>query len=423
MDPELKNGLKSLLAKSPKQIFFGVIVVIFSLNGVLKLIAQKNPVSSISYSLYQASQVPNYLYNQVPGGQHFLFALLIHWLLISLLVFFVLLAITSLRHGSFSFLFSGTIGFVGGLSALTLITLIFYAIYWLIVFFSWVVSTVQSVILYLLSWILWPPSLIILGTLLAAGLLYAIIKNRDAIFKAIRELLQFFLSSLPKILVFVGLLAVTVGIIWFVGSLIYPFVLAVIAFIQEYIAPLIAWVLAVIITLVLFLLAIGFILAVVWALGELLLEQFSAAQFCGRSTHEAFDSCFGVGATLSLILLVCAAKPEYHEILRFIWAETSYVLPQVDPVIFAYALMPQEAYEGLQQGLQWSSIPIFDTLNVVICLVLMNASLLMGMLSGIIIKPLGDLIAVERAPASIKLFGGLLFALLVVLTDSSASSE
>jgi hypothetical protein len=193
---------------------------------------------------------------------------------------------------------------------------------------------------------------------------------------------------------------------------------------REYIAPIIAWVVAALFTAILAVIAIGLLVALLWALGDLFIAQFSSSKLCGRSTYEAFDACFGTGAAISLVLLVCASNATYHDILKFSWSETSFFLPQSDPVNFAYGLMPSGAFNNLVNLFQWSSIPVFDTTNLLLFLFLMNSSLLMGLMSGIVIEPLRGLVNVDRAPAILKLFVyAVILPFSIIAVDSTASSE
>ena len=232
MSPQADKTFKDYPAASPQRILFGIVVIVFSLNGLLRYIVKNNPGPVINSYLCKVASFPDYLYDQSPISKYFLFTALVHWLIVSVIIFFILLTITSLRHGSLSFLFSGYVGFIGGLSFITIITLLLYSIYWLFVFIRWVFIVIRSIVLYILSWILWPPVLYVLGVIAVVAVILLVLYNLVFIAKMLIALVRYILSSLPKIILYTVMLAATVWLLRIIYGIVYPILPIFIVFLR-----------------------------------------------------------------------------------------------------------------------------------------------------------------------------------------------
>lgn len=400
---------------------FGIAVCIFTLNGVLKLLATKIPNSQISQAVTQVAQFPDYIYNLLPGGPYFLFTLLVHWGVLSVFILFILLTITALRHGSPSFFIAGTAGFLAGLFIITELTLLILLGIVIFYIFTWLLWLFGIVITFLMSWLLWPPVLIVLGVI--ALIFTALIFGTDII-----DWLKERLSSLPAMVLAASALVGLLALIWYLGipawnMYILPFLTAISNFLKIWLGPLLAWIFSIIGVLLIIIIAGAALIFVLSFLGQQYLTQYISGRFCGRSTYEAFDACFGIGASIALILLVCSSNPNYYELIKVAWSETSPLWTQMDIIGIVYGVVPQSTLKFLQSVLAWSAIPIFDATTLVLVLFLMNCSLLMGLFSGVVINPLKGLLTWERMPALIKLAGGAVVILLMNAIDSEASSN
>ena len=97
----------------------GALVCVFSLNGVLRYVANQWPDTRTNSVLLTIASVPDSLYRSLPGGPYLLFELLLHWVVILLGAYLLLLLIASVRHQSPVIVVSGLSGLLIGLIALT----------------------------------------------------------------------------------------------------------------------------------------------------------------------------------------------------------------------------------------------------------------------------------------------------------------
>ena len=411
MRPEIKQLVRRLLSF----LFFGIIVTIFTLNGVLKLLATKIPNAEISQIVAQIAGYPDYLYGLLPGGSYTLFTLLIHWGVLSVFAFFILLTVTALRHSSPSFFIAGTSGFLAGLFILMELTLLVWLCILIFYILSWLFWLFGVILTFLISWLLWPP--ILIGLVIIAVVFGAVIFGSEII-----AWLKERLHTIPRILLTVAALIGLLALIWHFGTPLWneymlPFLTAISEFLKTWLPPILSWILLIIV----FILATAALVAVFVFLGYQYLGQYPLARFCGRSTYEVFDACFGIGTLIALILLVCSATPDYHELIKVAWSETFLIGVQVDVIGFVHGIVPQSTLDFLQSLLSKSSIPIFDATTIVIILFLMNCSLLMSLLSGMTTYPLKGLLTLERMPALIKIAGGAAIAFLLNTIDSESN--
>lgn len=411
MKPEIKQIVRRLIVF----LFFGVVVTIFTLNGVLRLLAPKIPIADISRIVAQIAQYPEHAYGLLPGGSYALFTLLIRWGVLSVFAFFILLTVTSLRHRSPSFFVAGTSGFLAGLFILTILTLLVWLCIAAFYVLEWIFWLIGVIVAFLISWLLWPPILIGLGII---AVVIGVIVFGSEIIAWLKERLH----TIPKLLlagiVLIGLLA----LIWHFGAplwneYILPLLTAIGEFLKTWLPPIWSWIVFIIVLIA----AAAALIAVFVFLGYQYLNQHSLARLCGRSTYEVFDACFSVGTLIALILLVCSSIPNYHALTKLGWSETALIWTQVDVIGFVHGLVPQSTLAFLQSLLSRSSIPIFDAATIVVVLFLMNCSLLMSLMSGMVINPLKGLLTVERMPVLVKIAGGAVIAYLLVAIDSESN--
>lgn len=413
MKPEIKQNVRRVLSF----LFFGIVVTIFTLNGVLKHLATKIPNAEISQIVAQIAQIPDYFYDLLPGGSYTLFTLLIHWGILSIFAFFILLTVTALRHRSPSFFIAGTSGFLAGLFILTELTLLVWLCIFIFYILSWILWLFLVIFTFLVSWLLWPPILIGLGII---ACIFAVIIFGSDILAWLKERLH----TIPKILLVGATLIGLLALIWYFGvplwnEYILPILTAIGEFLKTWLPPILSWIFLIIFSII----ALAALVGMFVFLGYQYLNQYLLARFCGRSTYEVFDACFSVGTLIALILLVCSASQDYQALVKVAWSETALTWTQVDVIGFVHGIVPQSTLDFLQSLLSSSSIPIFDATTIVIVLFLMNCSFLMSLFSGMVTNPLKGLLTIERMPALIKIAGGVAIALLLNVIDSESNES
>src|ERR671928_450691 len=92
-------------------LFFGFVVCVFSLNGVIRHIADRLPWPKTRGVLLALAAVPDGIYQALPGGRYFLLELFARWAILSFGLFVGLLLLNSIRHQTANIFVSG----VGGL--------------------------------------------------------------------------------------------------------------------------------------------------------------------------------------------------------------------------------------------------------------------------------------------------------------------
>jgi hypothetical protein len=407
------------------RLFFGILVCIFSLNGVLRLIAEKGQGTRWSAALLTLAEIPDSMYARVSAGPFLLFELLFRWVLVSLAVYFLLLIVASARHWSPTLFASGMAGFLVGLFVLTWVSILLFLLYIVIVVVIWLRDLIGLIYTAILSFLLWPPVLYTVVTVIALLLLVGIISlvrgvSIAALWNSIKDSLGN-LSARPVIFVF--LLIVAAALIWFVGIPLWQnYIAPVLALIREWlvqnILPLLSWIATVLMTVVigavLLVLTLGSFLVLGWHFAE----QFSSARFCGRNTHKLFEAGFANGAVLGMILLVCLSNPDFRSLVNVVWVDTSPVFSGMDLTATVYALMPAKAESLLHTAFSKASIPVFDTACLLIALLVANCSLATSLVAGVTIEPLRQLLRADRLP----ILGRLLFGVLIMVAVGLVSS-
>ncbi len=408
----------------------GIVVSIFSLNGVLRYLAQGWAGTTSGNALLGLAAIPDNLYGRLPGERFFWLELLFRWVMLSLTVFVSLLLLNSLRHQTVNIFVSGVGGLLLGVFALTWISLFVFLVGGVLYAVAWVYSFLHWIIAGILAFLLWTPVLVtVIGlVVLAAAIpLLGFLKDlsREQILAWIKEL--FSTLSIRLFLVISGIVA-TVAFVWLVvvplwREYISPILALISAWLIDNVLPILAFLFSGLTTIVLILLALVAITAVLAILGRQLIDQLTSAHLCGRDLHKAFAAGFTVGAAAGLSLLVCSANDEYRAVINGAWAATSLILIDLDIVRATYALMPGSA-ETLLQGLfTKASPPIFDLAMLVVTLFLANCSLLMGLLSGITVEPLRQLFTRERMPLLARVLFGIVVGVTIAAVDSIANQD
>jgi hypothetical protein len=413
-----------------RTLLFGLVVCVFSLNGVLRNLAMRWPGTKAGSALLGLAAIPDGIYDAVPGGKYFLFELLVRWVLMSLAVFVCLLLLNSIRHLTVNIFVSGSGGLFLGLFALTWVSLLIYVAMFVFVAVYWVVDLIKWVIAGILSFIFWPPVLFtLIGIGAIAGGVALISHLRNISLKEVLDWLKAIFGKISvKPLLFLAGVVAAAALVWLVviplvREYIIPILAAIAAWLKEYVTPVLAWLFFAVAALILALLALAATVVALFILGRQFIDQLSSANTCGRDMHRAFAAGFAVGAAAGLALLVCSANEEYRAVVNASWAGTSPVFAGADIVGAVYAFMPGSAEALLQALFVKASLPIFDSALLVVTLFLANCSLLMGLLSGVTVEPLRQLFTRERMPPLFHLMFGLLVGVAVVAINSIASED
>lgn len=393
----------------------GVLVCVFSLNGLLRFIANQWPGTRTSSVLTTVASVPDSLYLSLPGGPYLLFELLLRWVVILFGVYLLILLISSVRYQSPVIFVSGMSGLFIGLFALTWLSILIFIVLLLLGLFRLIASLVSYVITAIISFFLWTPIFYTIVVLIGITIVAVIISVLKGI--SFRDLWEHFkewlrnLSARP--LVFLLALTALGALIWFVGiplweHYISPILLLIRNWLAEYAGPILSWAGSLLATLFLGAIVVVLTLLVLGVLGFQFVDQFRSARAGGGDTHQAFRAGFGMGASLGLVLLVCAATPAFRSLVVTSWSQTSPVLSSMDLGGAVYYFMPASIETPLHSALAKASLPVFDLACLLVTLIVANSSLITGMFSRVTVRPLRSLVALESLPpVGVALFGVL----------------
>ncbi|MEA2205963.1 MAG: hypothetical protein QOE77_2739 [Blastocatellia bacterium] len=420
---------RQILLQSLLVLACGLLACVFSLNGLIRHVA-KDWTGSSGNALRNIARLPDAVYYIIPGGKYFALELLFRWVLLSLAGYVCLLALNSIRHQTINIFASGMGGLLLGLFALTWMSLLVVLVLLILFVIAWIYAALQWLIAGILAFLLWTPVLVVLIGLITIGVAIALMRlfkdiSWGQIFVWIKELLEGL--SVKLFVSLAGLLGVF-AFTWLVliplwRYYITPILKAIQAWLIEYVVPIITLVFSVLGTAVVVLVGVAALLMILILLGLQLLDQLSAARFCGRDMRNSFSAGFAVGAALGLALLVCSVNPEYHALINSAWGHTSPVLIDSDIIATTYALMPARAEALLQGLLNKSSPPIFDLALLVATLFLANCSLLMGLLSGVTVEPLRELFSLQRMPPLFKALFFVVFGLGIMVLGSATQDD
>lgn len=430
MASELTIDKRKIIAISGRRLFYGAIVCIFSLNGVLRMLAGWWPDNRLSAALLTVASVPDLAYKTLRGGPYLLFELLLRWVLILLCVYVFLLLIASLRHKSLTIFASGLSGLLVGLFALTWLSILILILVWLFALVGWIVGVVHFIFAAILSFLLWPPVFYTILSVMAIALVMGLISlvwgfSIGEFWRNLKEWLRS-LSAKPFV---IGLAIIAVAaFVWFVGIPLWqyyitPILMLIRDWLLQYVVPILSWIGSVLFVLVLVIIVISLTAVTLGSLRWQFAEQFSSARFCGRNTHTLFETGFAIGAVMGLAFLVCSANPHFRSLVNVSWSDTSPFLSSMDLSAAVYSLMPARAEILLQAAFAKASIPIFDLASLLAALLLTNCSLITGLVSGVTVEPLRELIRRDRLPPLGKLLFGFVIMFGVVLVGSLTSED
>jgi hypothetical protein len=414
---------RALLLSLGRNIPFGILVAVFSLNSVLRHLAAQWPETRSSDVLLGLAAIPEKIYGVLPGGSYFLLELLIRWVLLSLAVFILLLLITAIRHKSASVFLSGISGLLIGLFSLTWISLLVFCALIILAVIAWLFSLMSYIFSAIVSFIVWAP---ILYTLI--GII--VIIGAVALFSKIKELSVKSLIEKLKLKPFLigAVIAGLIGVVWlvvipFFRVYVSPILERIRSWLSEFVAPPLGWFFSILFGIIIAIIAIALGIAILFILGLQLCDQYVSAKVCGSDTHRTFDAGFSIGVVMALMLLVCSANGDYRAILNASWSSTFPALGNIDVPGVVNALMPHSAETLLQTLFAKASIPIFDAASLLTLLFLANCSLLMGLVSGIDIKPIRALVNPSRMPVLFRLLFGLVIGFAAMAVDSLSNED
>lgn len=427
---ELTIDKRKVVVVSLRRLLYGAIVCIFSLNGVLRLLAMQWPNNRLSNALLTLASVPDLTYGTVHGGPYLLFELLLRWVVVLFGVYVLLLLIASLRHKSPAIFASGMSGLLVGLFALTWLSILILIVVLLFTFVFWIVSIVRLIFAAIFSFLLWSPVFYTILSIVAIGVIIGLISLargfslRD-FWRNMKEWLRS-LSARPVVMV-LGMLALG-ALIWFVGIPLWqyyisPILMLIRDWLVEYIVPIFSWIGSIMFVAVVAIIVLSIVVIALGTLGWQFAEQFLCARFCGRNTHTLFEAGFAIGAVMGLALLVCSANPTFRSLVNSSWSDTSPFLSSMDLTAAVYSLMPARAEILLHSAFARASIPIFDLVGLVAALLLTNCSLATALVSGVTVEPLRELIRKDRLPPLGKLLFGFVIMCGAVLVGSLASDD
>jgi hypothetical protein len=414
---------RSLLLSLGRNIPFGILVAVFSLNSVLRHLATQWPETKSSDVLLGLAVIPEKVYGALPGGSYFLLELLIRWVLLSLAIFILLLLINAIRHKSASIFLSGFAGLFIGLFSLTWISLLVFFGLIILIVIKWVFSLIGYILSAIFSFIVWAPILYtLIGIILVIGAFALFSKLKELSVKSTIEKLKL------KPFLIGAVIAGLLGVVWFViipflRVYVSPILEQIKSWLKEYVAPPLGWFFSLLFGIILAILAIALGLIVLFVLGLQFCDQFVSAKVCGSDTHRTFDTGFSIGVVMALILLVCSANSDYRAILNASWSSTFPALGSMDVPGVVNALMPHSAETLLQTLFAKASIPIFDAASLFTLLFLANCSLLMGLITGVDIKPMRALANPARMPVLFRLLFGLVIGFAAMAVDSISNGD
>jgi len=393
----------------------GALVCVFSLNGLLRFIANQWPGTRTSSVLTTVASVPDSLYLSFPGGPYLLFELLLRWVVILFGVYLLILIISSVRYQSPVIFVSGTSGLFIGLFALTWLSILIFIVLLLLGLLRLITALAGYVITAIISFFLWTPIFYTIVVLVGITIVAAIISVlKGTSFRDLWENFKEWLRNLSaRPLVFLLALTALGALIWFVGiplweHYISPILLLIRNWLAEYVGPILSWIGSLLVALFLGAIVIVLTLLVLGVLGWQFVDQFRSARAGGGDTHQAFRAGFGMGAALGLVLLVCAANPAFRSLVVTSWSQTSPILSSMDLGGAVYYFMPASIETILHSALAKASLPVFDLACLLVTLLLANSSLITGMFSRVTVKPLRRLIALDSLPpVGVALFGVL----------------
>jgi hypothetical protein len=412
-------------ARVVRWLFYGVIVSVFSLNGVLRLMAHKWPDNRLSQILTTVASIPDSIYRGLPGGQFLLFELLLRWVLILLSAYVLLLLIASLRHQSGAVAVSGILGFLIGLFALTWLSILILVIWLIVTFIGWIVALVRYVFEAIASFLLWAPVFYTIVAVAALALITVIIMLAKSVsfaelWNSFKEWLR---STSAKPVVLFLLMLGAIALIWFVGIPLWryyiePILMIVRDWLMQYVVPMVSLIVTVVLTLVFGLILIVAVLIGVGTLGWQFAEQFLSARFCGRTTSKSFEAAFSIGAVMGLVLLVCSANPTFRSLVNASWSDTAPILSWLDLCSAVYMFMPAQAELLLHAAFAKASLPIFDLVCLLFALLLASSSLITSLLSRFTAEPIRELFSWSSLPPLGKLLFGFVIAFGVMMIPS-----
>ena len=410
-------------------VLFGVIVCVFSLNGVLRWVANHWPGGRLSNALAAISLFPESLYKGLPGGQYLVFELLFRWALVLLATYLLLLLIASIRHGSPAILVSSVCGLLIGLFALTWISILILVVSFLFAVVMWIKDLVTYVITAIVSFFLWPPVFYTLLTLIVIAIVAGVIVATGFSIKRVWEAFKAWVRNMSaKPLILLLVILASLALIWFVAIPLWqlyisPILLLIRNFLAEYVGPIITWIVSWLITLASGVIVIALVLGALGVLGWQFADQFSSARKCGQKTGAAFEAGFATGAAMGLILLVCSASPIFKELVNASWSNTSPLFSSVDLSAALFYFMPASAEVRLHDVFAKASLPLFDMASLLVALFLVNSSLIAGLLSRVSIQPLRELFTWEGLPPLGKVLFGFVVACGALLVGSLANQD
>jgi hypothetical protein len=377
----------------------GIVICVFTLNGVINFFAQRISISFVSNALRDVGNFPNKLYKTLPVHPNFWFELFIHWIILSVGVLCILLIITSLLRQSATVFILGFMGLLSGIFVVTWISLVGYVSFKIISIILWIINGVKEFFSRGLAFFLESPLIyctVVIGVLFAGFVIVGIIQ-------IIKESNMRFSKSLFMKGIFI---AASIFVVWLFSGSIIPVTVSII----EIIALIVASILSIAVT-------VGILLL----LGSQFYDQFSSARVCGKDTYEIFNTGFGMGASIAILMLVCSANSDYGDIVNQSWSITVPFLRDVNIVNTFHTWVPQDVRVYLQSLLENSSMPIFDSICIVVISFLSSCSLVMGMVSGIDIKPIRGFFSLQNMPPLLKGVGGVFIAVGINIIDSIAS--
>jgi hypothetical protein len=430
MAAELTIDKRKVVVVSLRRLFYGAIVCIFSLNGVLRMLALRWPGNRLTSAMLTLASVPDLTYGTVRGGPYLLFELLLRWVVVLFAVYVLLLLIASLRHKSLTIFASGMSGLLVGLFALTWLSILILIVVLLFALVFWIVSVVRLIFAAIFAFLFWSPVFYTILGLVAIGAVIGLISlakgfSLREFWSNLKEWLRS-VSAKPIVMV-LGVLALG-ALIWFVGIPLWqyyisPILMLIRDWLVQYIVPIFSWIGSIFFVVVLAVIVISIAVVTLGMLGWQFAEQFLCARFCGRNTHTLFEAGFAIGAVMGLALLVCSANPTFRSLVNSSWSDTSPFLSSMDLSAAVYSLMPARAEILLQSAFAKASIPIFDLACLVAALLLANCSLATALVSGVTVEPLRELIRQDRLPPLGKLLFGFVIMCGVVLVSALASDD
>jgi hypothetical protein len=391
------------ISKIPLYLFLGVFVCVFSLSGVIKNIGEHSGEGLVARALLTIGSVPEIVYEIVPGSQYFLFELLIRWLFLSLIIFVLMLAVSSVRLRSGGVFLSGSSGLIVGAFVLTWVSIAVWTISWILYGIYYIGSAILE---FLRTILLWPPVLYTLIGLAVLAVVIGVIASFSDILEALLDLFKALMRNLRLIPIVGAALGLIVGI-GFILKQIWEYFLkaivdAILTWLAYYVLPIFKMIFTIFLFVILGILAIlalGFVLLL---FGSHYAEQFSFAKSCGRSTHGAFDAGCAFGLILALIFLVSSTDPVYQATITSGWNS---VMPFeiVNVTAPFFLLIPGTIGQSLQGLFSHAPLPIFDVMTVVSGLFLANCSLFMSVISGTTTQPIRGLVSFRRMPVACRL--------------------